>query len=68
MGSDGVEGGWAVGDKGEADEMPPEHEVEAEAAALCGASMRGGLGHIIGFVLAGRGGGPGRAGGAGAEN
>ena len=51
MGSDGVEGGWAVGDKGEADEKPPEHEVEAEAAALCGASMHGGLGHIIGFVI-----------------
>ena len=45
MGSDGVtvEGGWAAGKKGEADEMPPEHEVEAEAAALCGASLHGGV-------------------------
>ena len=43
MSSDGVEGGWAAGKKGEADEMPPEHEVEAEAAALCGASVRGGV-------------------------
>ena len=43
MGSDGVEGGWAACKKGEADEMPPEHEVEAEAAALCGASVRGGV-------------------------
>ena len=34
--------------------MPLAHEVET--AALCGASVRGGLGQIIGYVLAGRGG------------